>query len=53
MKIACFAVLALLFVSASADDAEKLGAKCPLNSKYMRERIDAKKFQKVCLGTLP
>lgn len=53
MKIACFAILALLFVAASADDAKKLGVKCPMSSKYMRDRIDAKKFQKVCLGTLP
>jgi len=53
MKIACFAILALLFVTASADDAKKLGAKCPFNSKYMRERLDPKEFEKACLGTSP
>lgn len=53
MKFACFALLvALLFVSARADDAEKLGLKCPVGSKFFKERIDAKKYEKLCLRTL-
>ena len=52
MKFACFALLvALLFVSARADDAEKLGYKCPLSTKYFKENLDAKKYTKSCLRT--
>ncbi len=53
MKTAYFAIFALLLLSVRADDAEKLGFKCPVNSKFLKERIDAKKYERQCLSTLP
>jgi len=52
MKFVYVTVLTLLLLAhARADDAEKLGLKCPVGSKFMKERIDAKKFEKICLGS--
>lgn len=52
MKTAYFVILALLLLCVRADDADKVGFKCPVGSKFLKERINAKKFERLCLSTL-
>ena len=50
MKSFCFALLIVLFFGAAvrADDAEKLGVKCPFNSRFFAKYIDGEKFVRNC-----
>lgn len=50
MKSVCFALLlsTLFCAVARADDAKKLGVKCPVQSKFFKKYLDAKEFLKYC-----
>ena len=50
MKSFCFALLVALLFGAvvRADDAEKLGIKCPVKSRFFAKYIDGDKFLKYC-----
>ena len=53
MKIVLCTAITLLLVSARADDAEKVGAKCPVSTKWIQKHFNSKELVQQCsIGTI-